>query len=81
MPRVSTLTETPITVEQPPATAINNPTTEVETTGVPGSAVLNDDLLREAGILGDGITAPSGEVQAEASIPVMDFIIRYVTVH
>ena len=62
-----------MTVEHPPTTVTNNPTTEVETTGVPGSAVLDDDLLREAGILDDGITAPSRGVQAEASIPVMDF--------
>ena len=72
MPRVATLTETPMTVDQPPETVPNNPTTEIETTDVPGSTVLDDDLLREAGILDDGIMAPSGRFQAEASIPVMD---------
>ena len=73
VPRVATLTETQMTVEQPPTTVTNNPRAGVETTGVPGSSVLDDDLLREAGVLDDGITAPSGGVQAEASIPVMDF--------
>ena len=74
LPRVATITNAPAPVEQPsPPTVPTNPTTDVETPGVPDSNILDENTLREAGILDDEITAPSGGVQAEASSASADF--------
>lgn len=65
IPRVSMLTRTPATVEpQPSPIVTNNQTSEVGNPGVPNSTILDDNILRDAGMLDDEVRAPSGGVQA-----------------